>query len=636
MTITSKTYFKALRQVPVKQWPPLLREAHDLIVAHTDNGKDWSALKWDKGFKSLCDATFEKWEDFFQKQKPSTLEGASQPQTKVTYKEVKHINLFLNYNQKVILKNTLDIFITQLQKDIQSRDIGKNSAAAVAISEMQVYAVRFYNSMKLSKYFEIPDPLYKKLIRVIEDYDNQNQDGYAQLLNNKLKAIPLQGVNAKKKADAPSQVDITPKEIKYVRQYLGFNKSVLLKSELEKFIDALQKDIKDQHISKHSKAAPAISAMQDHAVNEYNKMRLSLVFEIPQPLLNKLNKVLDESITDTYTDRTRKVPLNGLEATAGQENLAQEIKHVTESTESSSPAKVMNSVDFLNLSFKRLGFKAPWLHFIGDPSPGFTMMVFGRPKYGKSYLCLDFAGYLARNHGRVLYVAKEEKLDRTLQDKIIDKSVAHPDLVVADAIPEDLSGYEFIFLDSINKLGLTPQDLERLKLQNKGKSFVYIFQVNKSGAFKGSNTFQHDVDVVVELPEIGKAIQYGRFNQGGELNVFPENKPPVQENNTLQQEIKAAEPALYGTLEGINKKTDSVNPEKKNPVKAADTDTDYSDTFALLKRIHEENIGKLISDEAFNALFKTAIAQNKNFLKLAEDLQTHYMGYVRLMDRLSS
>jgi KaiC/GvpD/RAD55 family RecA-like ATPase len=60
---------------------------------------------------------------------------------------------------------------------------------------------------------------------------------------------------------------------------------------------------------------------------------------------------------------------------------------------------------------------------IGDPSPNFSTMMFGKPKMGKSYLCIDFAVYLACNHGKVLFVAKEEGLDFTLQKKLIDKVV---------------------------------------------------------------------------------------------------------------------------------------------------------------------------------------------------------------------
>lgn len=42
----------------------------------------------------------------------------------------------------------------------------------------------------------------------------------------------------------------------------------------------------------------------------------------------------------------------------------------------------------------------------------------------------------------------------------------------------------------------------------------------KDGNFRGKNEFQHDVDVVIEVPEQGKAVQFGRYNQGGEMNIF--------------------------------------------------------------------------------------------------------------------
>jgi predicted ATP-dependent serine protease len=177
-------------------------------------------------------------------------------------------------------------------------------------------------------------------------------------------------------------------------------------------------------------------------------------------------------------------------------------------------------MDFVNLDFKTLGFTGKWLDLVGDPSTNFAAMVFGEPKMGKSYLCIDFAGYLARNHGKVLYVAKEEGLDLTLQNKLNEKNVKHPNLYVASVLPNDLSAYDFIFLDSVSKLGLTPDDLTKLRTLNPTKSFIFIFQTTKQGAFRGANTFQHDVDVVIEVPEKGKAIQMGRFNQGGEMNIF--------------------------------------------------------------------------------------------------------------------
>jgi hypothetical protein len=74
-------------------------------------------------------------------------------------------------------------------------------------------------------------------------------------------------------------------------------------------------------------------------------------------------------------------------------------------------------------------------------------------------------------------------------------------------------------------LRLTSKDLEKLKTENKGKSFLYIVQATKASKFKGNNEFQHDVDVVIEVPERVKAVQYGRYNQSGETDIFPETVP---------------------------------------------------------------------------------------------------------------
>ena len=208
----------------------------------------------------------------------------------------------------------------------------------------------------------------------------------------------------------------------------------------------------------------------------------------------------------------------------------------------------MNSIDFAKLHFNSIGFSGKWLNLIGDPSPGFTAMVFGRPKMGKSYLCVDFAGYLARNHGTVLYVANEEKLDATLQMKLNDKDVKHENLFVSDYLPEDLSKFQFIILDSVNKLGLSPQDLENLKRKNPGKSFIFIFQTTKDGKFKGANSYQHDVDVVIEVPERGRATQFGRFNQGGEMSIFDDAPQELSGVKKSEMEIDAELPIPLGEL----------------------------------------------------------------------------------------
>ena len=295
------------------------------------------------------------------------------------------------------------------------------------------------------------------------------------------------------------------KECQFIERFIAFHDKILYKNTFGIFIDELQKAIDEKKITKKSPAAKEIMLIQKAAVDAFNNMRIATHFVLKPATIRRLKAIVvkwenaSDDIDVVYAKSKKKSkPLNGV--------------------------NIMPSTDFANLQFNTIGFKDRWLHFIGDPAPGFTAMVFGMPKMGKSYLCVDFAGYLARNHGKVLYVAKEEKLDKTLQDKLKEKDVAHENLTVADGIPADLSPYDFIFLDSVNKLGLTPGDLERLKTANKGKSFIYVFQATKAGKFKGNNEFQHDVDVVIEVPEIGKAVQYGRFNQGGATDIFPDTE----------------------------------------------------------------------------------------------------------------
>lgn len=176
---------------------------------------------------------------------------------------------------------------------------------------------------------------------------------------------------------------------------------------------------------------------------------------------------------------------------------------------------IMSSVDFADFEFDTIGLRGKWYHLIGDPYPNFKGMISGKPKLGKSTLCIEFAGYLARHHGKVLYVAKEEGLDYTLQQKLTSKHVAHPNLDLASVLPDSLAPYNFIFIDSVTRMNLKPEDLDKLEKSYLDKAFLYVFQTTKDGKFRGANAFQHNVDVVIDVPEKGKVVQRGRINREG-------------------------------------------------------------------------------------------------------------------------
>jgi hypothetical protein len=370
-------------------------------------------------------------------------------------------------------------------------------------------------------------------------------------------------------------VERMPEELRFIKRYVNLDGKTKTKEDILRFINSLQKAIIEKRIRKTSPYADQIKYVQERLIDVYNTMKGKIKLELKpetaeelkrltggekvmasigfikryiamnekpgmkekaKALLAQINRAYEKGkITDSdpyiveihelkknlkafATDKTMKsleieqAILNGLEGILGCAcNSLAGFEGRT---------GIMNSMDFANMEFDTLGFTGKWLELIGDPSSNFTAMVYGKPKMGKSYLCIDFAGYLARNHGKVLYVAKEEGLDMTLQKKLNDKAVAHPNLFVSSFLPTALAAYDFIFLDSVNRLGLEPADLNKLKAANPTKSFIFIFQSTKDGNFRGANSFQHDVDVVIEVPEKGKAIQMGRFNQGGEIAIF--------------------------------------------------------------------------------------------------------------------
>ena len=478
--ITTNNYFSQIHSVDFSSMPDTLKKGHEFVVKATGNGGNWDS-----------------------------------------------------YQSSDTIKKTIDIYLSKLNEFVN-------------------------NDMKSEK---------KERTSHGQKQANKHnpQEGRGRQVNKKPKPT----------TDLPIMVERIPEELRFIKRYINLDGRTKTKEEILRFINSLQKAIVEKRIRKTSIYAEQIKYVQARLIEVYNTMKGKIKLELKPETYEELKKIsggerimasigfikryiamnekpgmkekgkallqqinrayekgkindndpyiveiheLKKNLKSFTSDKTIKVleiekaTLNGLEGILGC--VCQNLNGFNV-----KPA-IMNSMDFANMEFDTLGFTGKWLELIGDPSSNFTAMVFGKPKMGKSYLCVEFAGYLARNHGKVLYVAKEEGLDYTLQQKLNEKEVKHPNLFVASILPNDLSPYAFIFLDSVTKLGLAPEDLNSLKALNPTKSFVFIFQSTKDGRFRGANTFQHDVDIVIEVPEKGKAVQIGRFNQGGEMDIF--------------------------------------------------------------------------------------------------------------------
>ena len=205
-----------------------------------------------------------------------------------------------------------------------------------------------------------------------------------------------------------------------------------------------------------------------------------------------------------------------------------------EEIEDSTSTGIMSSRDLKDYRYDNYDFDGKWLDLVGKPAKKFHMMVYGRPKQGKSYFCFDLAQYLS-NFGKVLYIAAEEGFSATLQKKLEDMGGDNDNLDFAnfrdyETIKNALPGhdYRFVVIDSVNYIRIEPEQIEELKADNPRMALITVQQATKDGKFRGSQQFAHNCDIIIEVIP-GVAHSTGRFAPPSEMAIFvaPEktNKP---------------------------------------------------------------------------------------------------------------
>lgn len=493
MTITSKNYYATIANVDRSKLQPDLKATAEFVDEVTSNGSSWAIYEQDEDIRETVDLFFEKLSDYLDEQPiktpkqqvvktassrkeresgivPKSSSGKSKKeraksQLKVVSRsgepveriseEIRFIKRFTLLNGKVKTKDQIRSFLNSLQRAMAEKRIRKTSSFAKHILEIQDSLIDLINSFKR-----------KESIAV-------------EIENSRL--ATLQSICGKQELML---------SVRFIKSYIGMQGKLIPNSKAKNLYNRVARAINNARIADKDPYFPVITDMLNTLESFVRKNPSEGVLTIPTRELNGLNG------------------LNGLELDEDDDDLG-----------FVQPGRrMMNSMDFIQLEFDKIGLTGKWLDFIGNPSPGFSILVSAPPKFGKSILCTDFAGYLARNHGKVLYVAKEEGLDDTLKTKL--KSVAHPNLTVSDYIPDNIDDFEFVFLDSITRLRLSPGELNQFKENHPNVSFIFVSQVTKAGKARGSNEFAHDVDAIIEFPERGRALQYGRFNQGGEMQVF--------------------------------------------------------------------------------------------------------------------
>lgn len=178
---------------------------------------------------------------------------------------------------------------------------------------------------------------------------------------------------------------------------------------------------------------------------------------------------------------------------------------------------LVTAKEYRALKIPTLGLSKQYKYLMGDVTPNFYGIITGESGHGKSTFAIDFANYLEKNHGRVVYMAAEQKGEnKPLQDLLEKKKASF----LVEKFPHKYDtkkwvklsqNVNFVFIDSADALHLSPIQVEAIREEAPNTAFVVILQYTKDGKFKGSNEWRHNCDVFMKAKEMTIYQDKSRF-----------------------------------------------------------------------------------------------------------------------------
>lgn len=361
---------------------------------------------------------------------------------------------------KTFVEGNTIFFVSFVKTDREFHVISNHARRATQIKKMLNAGKVIYKNSRitaLSGVTNIPEPTYRTLLI-----------GLRLTSGNK-------GTANKAKNQAPK---VLP-EISIIRKYISFHSKVVSRRMAVRLQSELKRTINERSIRKSSLYAAEIETIKEQLHKLVNVMGDSAKVEIEKKSLDHY-KALAKVYKPNRPKLKPKSKSNGLAGLDG----------------------IVSSEDIARMKFKITRFDGKWAQCIGNPGEPFKLMIYGVPGQGKSTLAIQFANYLASKHNKkVLYIAGEEKVGYTLQEKINRLNAAHPNLMAASSLPNEaiLKKFDVVFFDSVNTLNVLPEQLREITDKNPKMSIVYLLQTTKEGDFRGSQEYEHDSDAVLEV-----------------------------------------------------------------------------------------------------------------------------------------
>ncbi len=484
--LNTNNYFSKAASIDWDNLPEALAKGHKLVEGASQN--NWAAYNSNENIKRVVDAFFQKLSDYLDnnpsapvqksmpakvaKMEPKPVPPAKPAPTQKKAPEKKSAVAKEEYESEDV--EHIDVEVQFIKRYAAMHGKVKSQAQVLTLLHGLQKAIVERKIRKDSPYAKEIEMMQNQLITCYEKMGDMAE-------------IKIDSKNLKRYLEiAHSQEGM--QSVVLLKAYIALNGKRDVKDKADRLFKRIKKSVDQGKITKSDKYADKLNEAYQTLKSYIDGD--SVMLNINKAQLNGLMGILGE-------DLFQKKSLNGHEEDNGM---------------------IVSSGELLAMDFQTIGLQGKYKELIGDPSVGFTAMVYGLPKSGKSTMCLDFANYLASHHGKVLYCAIEEGFGYTLKEKIERLKAHHSNLYITDRVPENLNDFQFVFIDSVSKAGMDVNAIDQLRKMHPDTSFIFIYHTTKEGNFKGVNEHAHEVDVIVQVDK-GKATSTGRFNAGGSMEI---------------------------------------------------------------------------------------------------------------------
>lgn len=511
--ITIDNYFSEVERIGIENFPPTYAKGHSVVLESSRD--NWSRYKSNPTIHRIVDLYFDNVDKFISKFKSAKVETAEITKAKSTKKnnakkrkeshsretpdaqitkaeaptskkvehiqeEIKFIKRYVGLHNKVKSPAAILSFLKALQRSIVQKLISKTSPLADEIRLIQDKLVTAYNKMKKEERFEIGANDLSRMVAIA---------GGEQVYHS----------------------------IRFIRRFIGMQERDLTAEQVERFLQQLMSAVKNKKIMAEDPYADKLRAI-------YNKLKTTA------------GKI---SLT-----KTELSGLEGIVKSCACHKTPSPLRQQIDSTTRTTPLNpgVLTAEEMGNRELNLLSFTGEWKSVLGLPGENFTMMIHGEPFNGKTIFLLMFAKYLAENFGSVLYVSSEEFSSPTMTKKVKQFLTPFPHgFHFAENLADpEISDYRFVIFDSVNDLGMKPNDFKKIRQANPGVAFIFILQHTKDGKFKGGKDWEHLAEIVGEVKQgvfmTTKNRYHHRslmkflddFKSGSNLNAVPKPYPTVE------------------------------------------------------------------------------------------------------------